>query len=48
MRNKIFPIIAKNSKTACVWVNIPIFARCIAPQTAIKIVEGRLRARAMI
>ena len=48
MRNNNPPIMNKKSNTACVWVSTPIFARCIAPQTAIKIVEGKLMASPII
>ncbi len=48
MRNKIFPIIAKNIRTAIGFVNIPIFTSCIDPQPAINIVEGKLMANPII
>ncbi len=48
MRNKIFTINAKKIKTAIGFVNIPIFTSCIDPHPAIKIVDGRLMARAII
>ena len=48
MRNNNPPIMNRKRSTACVWVSTPIFARCIAPQTVTKIVEGKLMAKAMI